>query len=88
MKDLLPHIISRLDKSKIKYEIHSFDPGAVMVDIFIADKFYVVQIDGDQIGLSLVTDKTLLFDIIPDKSYKDTNEFKNEFEKIFLSPDT
>lgn len=85
MKKILPNIINKLEIEKVKYEVHSFDSGAVMVDIFIGDKFYVVQIYGDKIGLSIITNETMLFDINPDKSFKDTIEFKCEFEKIFES---
>lgn len=83
MKKLLSGIINKLDISNVKYEVHNFDSGAVMVDIFIKDKFYVVQIYGDEIGLSLNTKDTGVFDIIPDKLYKDSEEFKKDFGKIF-----
>lgn len=83
MKKLLPDIIDKLDKEKVKYEVHNFPSGAIMVDIFIGDKFYVIQIDGNEIGLSLNTEDTGIFDIIPDKSYTDPNAFNIDFEKIF-----
>lgn len=83
MKKLLPEIIKKLDLAKVKYEVHNFDSGAIMVDIFINDRFYVIQIYGDEIGLSLNTEETGWFDIIPDQSFKDPSGFKVEFEKIF-----
>lgn len=83
MKKLLTDIINRIESEKVKYEVHNFDSGAIMVDIFIKDKFYVIQIDDDVIGLSEVTDETGMFDIIPDKSYKDEKEFNIDFEKTF-----
>jgi hypothetical protein len=83
MKRLLPEIINKLDLAKIKYEVHNFDSGAIMVDIFINDKFYVIQIYRDEIGLSLNTEETGWFDIIPDQSFKDPNEFGAAFENIF-----
>jgi hypothetical protein len=83
MKELLPYIISKVGTEKAKYEVHNFDSGAIMVDIFIADKLYVIQIYGSEIGLSLVTEDTALFDITPDRSFKDESQFKLEFEKIF-----
>ena len=82
MRKLLPYIKTKLDQLKLKYEVHDFDSGAVMVDIYIEDKFYVIQIDGEEIGLSLNTEDTMLFDIIPDKTFKDADLFKTEFEKI------
>jgi hypothetical protein len=83
MKTLLPYIIDKVEKSKTRYEVQSFDSGAMMIDIWIGDKWYVIQIDGDTIGLSLNTEETMLFDIIPNKSFEDASEFKIEFEKIF-----
>lgn len=85
MKKLLPYIVDTIKQSNTKYEIHSFDSGAVMVDIWINNDCYVVQIDGNTIGLSLVTEETGLFDIIPDESFKDEISFKVAFEKIFLN---
>ena len=84
MKELLPYIIHSIEKSKGRYEIHSFDSGAKMIDIWIGNKFYVIHIYGDEIGLSLIDEKTLPFDTIPDRSFKIFSEFKTEFEKIFL----
>jgi len=83
VKELLPYIIERIHKSKTKYEVHSFDSGAIMVDIWIDDKFYVIQIDGDIIGLSLITQEAAPFDVIPDESFNDPNAFKTRFEDIF-----
>jgi hypothetical protein len=84
MKKLVPDIINKLNIENVKYEVHHFDSGAVMVDIYIKDKFYVIQIFGDEIGLSLNTDNTSWFDIIPKKSFKDAKEFQKVFEEIFI----
>ena len=81
MTHLLPYIIENIESFKLKHEIHRFDSGAIMVDIWINDKFHVVQIENKSIGLSLVTEDTA-FDIIPDVSFSDENQFKTEFEKI------
>ena len=83
MKKLQPYIVDKLTQFNAKHEVHSFDSGAVMVDIWIDNKFYVIQIDGDIIGLSLITEETTPFDIIPDKSFKDEVAFKKAFENIF-----
>lgn len=83
MKKLLPYIVDTLKKSNVKYKVHSFDSGAVMVDIWIEYNFYVIQIDGETIGLSLITKETTPFDIIPDKTFKNETLFKNTFDNIF-----
>lgn len=55
-----------------------------MVDIWIDNEFYVVQIDSDVIGMSLITEENPGFDTKSDISFKDAGKFKNEFQKIFL----
>ena len=82
MKKVLTYIMNQLDLAKVRYEIHNFDSGAIMIDIWINERFYVVQMFGGEIGLSLVTENTG-FDNIPDKSFIDPNEFYKEFEKVF-----
>jgi RNAse (barnase) inhibitor barstar len=79
---LLPYIVDNLERLALRHEIHRFDSGAVMVDIWINDNFHVIQIDDNSIGLSLITKDTTPFDIIPDASFSNESEFKMEFEKI------
>ncbi|WP_162903090.1 hypothetical protein [Taibaiella koreensis] len=81
--DHLPYIIDRVQQAGLRYELHTFPSGAAMVDIWIEDRFYVVQIDDRIIGLSLVTDDTTWFDIIPDQSFTDPLLFQQAFEAIF-----
>lgn len=83
MKNLLPYIVDKLTQLNAKHEVHSFDSGAVMVDIWIDNKFYVIQIDNGIIGLSVVTEKTTPFDIIPDQSFKDEVAFKKALDNAF-----
>lgn len=82
MDKVLEYVSSRLGEEGLKHEIHQFDSGAVMIDIWKEDLFYVVQIEDKTIGLSLVT-KDTGFDTIPDKSYNDIEKFSLDFEKIF-----
>jgi RNAse (barnase) inhibitor barstar len=79
---LLPYIIEKVERLNLRHEVHRFDSGAIMVDIWIDRKFYVIQIDEESIGLSLNTQDTLLFDIIPDHLFSEENQFKKEFAKI------
>ena len=83
MKTLLPYILDTIRTANVKHEVHNFDSGAIMIDIFVNDKFYVIQIYEGELGLSLNTDDIAWFDIIPDKSYIDINDFKMDFERIF-----
>lgn len=82
MNGVLEKIASRLSQENLRHEIHKFDSGCVMVDIWKDELFYVIQIEPEMIGLSLVGENTG-FDTIPDKAYKDWDNFKSDFEKIF-----
>lgn len=82
MTHLLPYIVDTNEKFSLKHEIHRFDSGAIMVDIWVNDSFHVIQIDKESIGLSLITKDTMPFDIIPDLSFSDEIQFKKEFVKI------
>jgi hypothetical protein len=79
--DILSYIIAQIKKQQLRYEVHTFPSGAVMVDIWIGDKFYVIQLEKDLIGLSLVNDNPG-FDTIPDETFKNILHFKARFEKI------
>ena len=72
-----------LKNKEIRYETMLFDSGALMIDIWVQNNFYVIQFDTEKIGLSQVTSETALFDIIPDRSFDTFDEFKLEFEKLF-----
>ena len=82
MNEILGQIASRLRLEELRHEIHKFESGCVMVDIWKDDLFYVIQIEPELIGLSLV-DENIGFDTIADKTYKDWDDFKTDFEKIF-----
>lgn len=82
MDGVLEHVSNRLKQEGLRHEIHKFDSGAVMVDIWKDDLFYVVQIHDKTIGLSLVTADTG-FDATPDKSFTELNKFFAAFETIF-----
>lgn len=83
MRKLLPYIVDTLTKNKTLHKVHSFDSGAVMIDIWLDhDFFYVIQIDGNVIGISLVTDDTG-FDSKPKHVFQDDRSFQKYFEKIF-----
>jgi hypothetical protein len=82
MDKVLEYVSTRLAKEELRHEIHKFDSGAVMIDIWKNDLLYVVQIEDKRIGLSLVTANNG-FDIAPDKAYYDFESFSIDFDRIF-----
>ena len=77
------YIEKLLEKSNIRHEVHSFDSGFRMIDIWTDNKFYCIQIESDLVGISLVTDE-IDFSTIPDKSFQNVDEFKYELERVLL----
>jgi len=77
------NLIAELNERAIKYVVHEFTSGAKMIDIWYKDLFYVVQIEDDFIGISLVDDDNIgLFDIIPDDKFFSTEEFVTKIRGI------
>lgn len=81
MEEVIQYVIPALERCCLKHEIHKFDSGAAMIDIWVNDKFYCIQLFKNYIGLSLVTEDSG-FSTIPDISYTSISEFKLDFEKI------
>jgi hypothetical protein len=78
----LIQITRRLNHENVRYEVHTFDSGCAMVDIWKDDLFYVIQLERERIGLSLV-DENADLSTIPDKTYNNFENFMIDFEKIF-----
>ena len=77
----LEYIVSELRNFNIRHEIHHFDSGCKMIDIWNNNKFYCVQLEPTRIGISEVNENTG-FDTIPDKVFENPDEFKTEFKRV------
>ena len=78
LNEFLTYTINQLTARNIRHEIHRFDSGCVMVDIWKEVQFYCLQLEDDKVGLSLVTEDIDL-STIPDKWYTNVVEFKTDF---------
>ena len=76
------YIVLELTRFDIRHEVHHFPSGCKMIDIWCNDKFYCVQLEPTRIGISEVTKETG-FDIIPDKVFENSDDFKTEFNRLF-----
>lgn len=76
-------IIEELEKQQAKYELKSFDSGAVMIDVHWKDQLYVIQMHGAQLGFSLVTQDGG-FSSVPDESFTEPALFLQKVKGIFL----
>ena len=81
LNDVLTYTINQLSTHNIRHEIHRFDSGCMIIDIWKGNAFYCLQFEDYKVGLSLVT-KNIDFSTIPDKWYSNIAEFKPDFEAI------
>jgi hypothetical protein len=81
MKQYVDKISELIKQKGIRHEIHSFDSGAFMVDVWINKDFYCIQLDENKFGISKVTED-IDFSTIPDKEYSEWGNFKIDLEKV------
>jgi hypothetical protein len=67
----------------IRHEITEFDSGYKMIDIWCGKNLYVVQIEDERIGLSLVDDNTGFFDVEPVEKYDNIEIVLERLKAIF-----
>jgi hypothetical protein len=84
LQKLFQYTIELLKEMSIRHEYTSFESGAIMLDIWYNNKFYVIQFDtGDYIGFSELNDDNIGFDTSPDEKFYDENKYKNKLKGIF-----
>ena len=79
--EFVKELLEKLTNHNIKFELNEFDSGAVMIDFWIGDQTFCVQIADNEFGWTRIDENTG-FCTIPDSGYLDWNEFKPQFEKI------
>ena len=77
------NLITELNERAIKYTVHEFNSGAKMVDMWYKELFYVIQIESDFIGFSLIDDNNIGFDTTPDAKFFTNEEFVAKLMNIF-----
>jgi hypothetical protein len=75
------YILHALAAKKIMHQWHDFDSGCCMIDIWKGDSFYVIQIENDSIGFSLVGQDDG-FTTIPDDCFYSFEKFSKKFNEI------
>jgi len=76
------YTIKLLDQMSVRYEFTKFSSGAIMLDIWYKEKFYVIQFE-DFIGVSEIIDDNISFDTKPDEKFFDESLYKLKFKNIF-----
>lgn len=74
-------LLQIISERNIKFEYEEFDSGAVMLDIWINNVMYCIQMADNRFGWSIINNE-IGFCTIPDSGYLDWNTFKPQFDKI------
>ena len=82
--DVKEYILKALIKEGIKHEIHDFESGVSIIDVWHGNKFYVIQLEIEWIGLSLVDDENPGFDTIPDERFFEFEPFEKRFNEVLV----
>jgi hypothetical protein len=80
--DAREFIFKILTNRNIQYKVYDFESGATMIDVRYENNFYVIQLEAESIGLSLINDKNPGFDTIPDKRFFKLEDFTEAFNKL------
>lgn len=79
---LFQDTIDLLNQLYIKYEFTVFSSGAIMLDIWHKDKFYVIQFE-NFIGVSEITDDNISFDTTPDEKFFTESQYIEKLKSLF-----
>lgn len=81
MLEFLNSIFEALNKQNLKFQFYEFDSGAVIIDFWLDDVLYCIQMADKKFGWTKI-DENIDFCSIPDSGYLEWNEFKPQFEQI------
>lgn len=79
--EFIDQILQALNNFNLKFELHEFNSGAVMIDFWIETEFYCVQILDHKFGWTKANENTD-FCVIPDSGYLNWDNFKLQFDNI------
>jgi hypothetical protein len=74
-------LINKLSELGIKTESHKFESGAIMVDIWLNNNFYVVSIEKEFIGFDQIDEESGIT-TIPDHKFFNINDFEKKLKSI------
>lgn len=80
---LFQYTILQLRSMSIKHDWMKFDSGAIMLDVWHKNQFYVIQFDPDgYIGFSEVNDDNISFGNVPDERIFDESLYREKLHSI------
>ena len=67
--------------NQIRYQLNDFPSGCSMIDFWVNEGFFVIQLETERIGFSSV-EEPIDFTTTPDKWYYDIDEILNKIRGI------
>ncbi len=83
INQLADYILNKLQKLNLKHKVNSFPSGAYMIDIWKNNDFFVIQLESERMGISIIDDDTG-FTTVPDAIFGEVSTFKKFFEAIVV----
>lgn len=80
MQEVKRDILAALSTKGIKFEVHDFSSGCSMIDVWKESDFYIIQVEPDSIGMSLI--KVPDFSTIPDERFYDAKKFLEKLNNL------
>ncbi len=84
IQELFKYTLKLLEQMSIRHEYRSFPSGAIMLDVWHNDRFYVFQFE-DYIGFSEIDSENIGFDTNPDEKFHNANDYKEKLNSILNS---
>lgn len=81
IKMLFEYTLEVLNQKSVKYEFRQFPSGAIMLDIWYGEKFYVIQFE-NCIGVSEISDENASFDTNPDEKFFSESQYIEKLKHI------
>ncbi|RZK25317.1 MAG: hypothetical protein EOO43_05835 [Flavobacterium sp.] len=80
--ELKNHVLKLLNDKHIEFQIHEFESGATLVDVWMNNKFYAIQFKDKFVGISMINDMHPGFSTVPDESFSEPDKFLLRFNEI------
>jgi|GEM_PF-6895397 len=78
-------VVERLAQAGIRHKLHLFPSGAIMLDVWCRDQFYVLQFEEEVLGISEITTSDPGFSTIPNERVKDLVSLLAKVELLLLA---
>ena len=80
------YVKNYIEDNNLKHEIHEFDSGCKMIDLWINDEFYCLEFHDDYLGISNISENNEDFGSLrfPDEEYQVFQSFKESFQRKIL----